>query len=151
MSRNALLYTEMISTSAIVRGDAEHLLAFNAAERPVALQLGGSDPEELATAARVAVEFGYDEINLNAGCPSKRVFNRCFGAALMTEPGRAAECVKALVEAANGIEVTVKCRIGVDDQISEEALPRFFGSGCFRRCEENCRSCSEGVSQRLKP
>ena len=107
-----LLYTEMITAAAILRGNRERLLKFDAAEHPVALQLGGSEPADLAVAARIGAEFGYDEINLNCGCPSDRVHSGAFGACLMREPRRVADCVAAMV-AAVGIPVTVKMRIGV--------------------------------------
>ena len=113
LSPSALLYTEMVTAPAIVRGDADRLLAFDAAEHPVALQLGGSDPVELAQAARIGAGFGYDEINLNCGCPSDRVRSGRFGACLMGEPTLVAECVAAMREAVS-VPVTVKCRIGID-------------------------------------
>ncbi|MCU4651825.1 tRNA dihydrouridine(20/20a) synthase DusA [Roseibacterium sp. SDUM158016] len=125
MSRHALLYTEMVTAPAIVRGDHARLLAFDPSEHPVAVQLGGSDPDELAEAARIAADYGYDEINLNVGCPSDRVQSGCFGAVLMERPGLVAECVAAMI-AASPVEVTVKCRIGVDDQVPEEVLPAFL-------------------------
>lgn len=113
LSPSALLYTEMITAAAIVRGDARRLLSFDSAEHPVALQLGGSDPVELAKAATAGAAFGYDEINLNCGCPSDRVRSGRFGACLMGEPSLVAECVRAMREAVQ-IPVTVKCRIGID-------------------------------------
>jgi tRNA-dihydrouridine synthase A len=113
LSPSALLYTEMITAAAIVRGDAARFLEFHPAEHPVALQLGGSDPHELARAARMGEQFGYDEINLNCGCPSDRVQSGRFGACLMGEPRVVAECVQAMREAV-AIPVTVKCRIGID-------------------------------------
>ncbi|WP_334194786.1 tRNA dihydrouridine(20/20a) synthase DusA [Pararhodobacter sp.] len=122
LSRHALLYTEMVTSAALVRGGALHLLRFDPAEQPVALQLGGSDPAELAEAARLGAEAGYAEINLNVGCPSDRVQSGCFGAVLMKTPGLVGECLAAMREA-SAVEVTVKCRIGVDDQNPEEALP----------------------------
>ncbi len=121
LTRNALLYTEMIVADAILRGNRERLLSYHPAEHPVALQLGGSDPAKLAEAARIGAEFGYDEINLNVGCPSDRVQSGTFGACLMREPAVVAECVAAM-KAAVSIPVTVKCRIGVDDQDPEVAL-----------------------------
>ena len=124
MSRHALLYTEMIAAPALVRGEARHLLDFSPAEHPVAVQLGGSEPDELAEAARMAADAGYDEINLNVGCPSDRVQSGCFGAVLMREPALVAECVEAM-RGAQPVEVTVKCRIGVDDQEPAEVLPAF--------------------------
>jgi len=113
LSPGALLYTEMVTAPAIVRGDADRLLTFDAAEHPVALQLGGSDPIELAKAARIGAAYGYDEINLNCGCPSDRVRSGRFGACLMGEPQLVAECVTAMREAVT-VPVTVKCRIGID-------------------------------------
>jgi tRNA-dihydrouridine synthase A len=113
LSPSALLYTEMITAAAIVRGDAHRLLEFHPAEHPVALQLGGSNPDELAHAARVGAEFGYDEINLNCGCPSDRVQSGRFGACLMGEPSLVAECVSAM-RGAVAVPVTVKCRIGIE-------------------------------------
>ena len=111
----ALLYTEMVTAQALVHGDAERLLRFDPAEHPVALQLGGADPRLLAKAARLGADCGYDEINLNVGCPSDRVQSGRFGACLMAEPARVADCVRAMIEAV-GIPVTVKCRIGIDDR-----------------------------------
>ncbi|ACP25519.1 putative tRNA-dihydrouridine synthase A [Sinorhizobium fredii NGR234] len=121
LSRHALLYTEMIVADAILRGDRDRLLGHDAAEHPVALQLGGNDPAKMAEAARIAEAFGYDEINMNVGCPSDRVQSGTFGACLMQEPALVAECVAAMKEAVT-IPVTVKCRIGVDDQDPEVAL-----------------------------
>jgi tRNA-dihydrouridine synthase A len=123
LSRRALLYTEMVTSAAVIHGDRERLLGFSDCEHPVALQLGGSDPDELSRAARIAAEFGYDEINLNVGCPSDRVQSGRFGACLMREPLLVGECVGAMIAAVD-LPVTVKCRIGVDDQDPEEALDR---------------------------
>ncbi|MGR3466124.1 tRNA dihydrouridine(20/20a) synthase DusA [Limimaricola sp.] len=125
LSRRALLYTEMVTAPAILHGDRDKLLGFGDAEHPVALQLGGSDPVELRAAARIGAEFGYDEINLNCGCPSDRVQSGAFGAVLMTRPELVAECCAEMI-AASPVEVTVKCRIGVDEQEPEEVLPRFL-------------------------
>lgn len=124
LSRRARLYTEMITADAIIHGDRERLLGFSEIEHPVALQLGGAEPEKLAAAARIGSDRGYDEINLNAGCPSSRVQSGCFGAILMQTPDLAAECIAAMRNAAS-VPVTVKCRIGVDEQEPEESLPRF--------------------------
>ncbi|QHQ34452.1 tRNA dihydrouridine(20/20a) synthase DusA [Algicella marina] len=124
-SASALLYTEMITSAALVNGDARHLLDYSEQEHPVALQLGGSDPLELADAVRIAAPFGYDEINLNVGCPSDRVQSGCFGAILMERPDLVAHCVEAMV-AATDMPVTVKCRIGVDAQEPREVLPAFI-------------------------
>ncbi|VIO72675.1 tRNA-dihydrouridine(20/20a) synthase [Bradyrhizobium ivorense] len=121
MSRRARLYTEMLTTGAVIHGDRARLLAFDASEHPLALQLGGSDPHDLATAAVIGEDFGYDEINLNVGCPSDRVQNGRFGACLMAEPALVAEGVAAMKRAVK-IPVTVKCRIGIDDQDPEAAL-----------------------------
>ena len=121
MSRRARLYTEMVTTGAIIHGDRERLLGFDAVEHPVAVQLGGSNPADLAASARVCADYGYDEINLNVGCPSDRVQNGAFGACLMRAPDLVAEGVAAM-KGAVALPVTVKCRIGVDDQEPREAL-----------------------------
>jgi tRNA-dihydrouridine synthase A len=121
MTRRARLYTEMLTTGAIIHGDRRRLLGFDASEHPVALQLGGSDPGDLATAAKIGEDFGYDEINLNVGCPSDRVKDGRFGACLMAEPTLVAQGVAAM-KCAVRIPVTVKCRIGIDDQDPEVAL-----------------------------
>ena len=121
MTRRARLYTEMLTTGAIIHGDRERLLGFDASEHPVALQLGGSDPRDLATAAKIGEDFGYDEINLNVGCPSDRVKDGRFGACLMAEPLLVAEGIAAMKRAVR-VPVTVKCRIGIDDQDPELAL-----------------------------
>lgn len=122
---SALLYTEMVTAPALVRGGARHLIAFDPAEQPVALQLGGSDPTELAEAAAMGCAEGYSEINLNVGCPSDRVQSGTFGAVLMKTPGLVAECAAAMIEASSA-PVTVKCRIGVDDQEPRDVLPAFL-------------------------
>src|SRR5450631_202194 len=121
LTRRALIYTEMLTTGAILRGDRARLLGFDAFEHPVALQLGGSDPQALSASARIGEDFGYDEINLNVGCPSDRVQEGRFGACLMAEPALVADCVAAMKRAV-GIPVTVKCRIGIDDQDPKVAL-----------------------------
>jgi len=121
MTRRARLYTEMLTSGAILHGDRRRLLAFDASEHPVALQLGGSSPADLALSAKIGEDFGYDEINLNVGCPSDRVKDGRFGACLMAEPELVAECVAAM-KAAVKIPVTVKCRIGIDQQDPEAAL-----------------------------
>ncbi|GBU18533.1 tRNA-dihydrouridine synthase A [Methylobacterium sp.] len=121
LSRRARLYTEMVTTGAVIHGPRERLLGFGAGEHPVAVQLGGSEPADLAEAARIAAAFGYDEVNLNVGCPSDRVQDGRFGACLMREPDRVGDCVAAM-KAAVRVPVTVKCRIGVDDQDPEAAL-----------------------------
>lgn len=121
MTRRARLYTEMLTTGAIIHGDRRRLLGFDTSEHPVALQLGGSDPRDLAAAAKIGEDFGYDEINLNVGCPSDRVKDGRFGACLMAEPALVSACVEAMKREVN-IPVTVKCRIGIDDQDPETAL-----------------------------
>jgi len=125
LTRHSLLYTEMITAPALVRGNARHLLRYDPLEHPVALQLGGSDPAELAIAARMGADEGYDEINLNVGCPSDRVQSGTFGAVLMKSPDVVARCAEAMIEAVD-VSVTVKCRIGVDEQIPEVILPDFL-------------------------
>jgi len=121
LTRGALLYTEMLTTGAVIHGDRARLLGFDRSEHPVALQLGGSDPRALADAATIGEDFGYDEINLNVGCPSDRVKDGRFGACLMAEPRLVAECVAAM-KCAVKVPVTVKCRIGIDDQDPQAAL-----------------------------
>ncbi|MBA4490384.1 tRNA dihydrouridine(20/20a) synthase DusA [Paracoccus sp. S1E-3] len=125
LSRRALLFTEMVTAPAIIHGPRDRLLGKETAEHPVALQIGGSDPAELARATALAAPFGYDEINLNVGCPSDRVQSGCFGAVLMKTPDLVADCVRAMI-AESPVEVTVKCRIGVDDQDPEQVLPDFL-------------------------
>ena len=127
MSREVLLYTEMVTAPAVIHGDRARLLGFDDAEHPVAVQLGGSDPAQLAEAARIAADFGYDEINLNCGCPSDRVQSGSFGAVLMEQPSLVARCCAEMIAAVD-IPVTVKCRIGVDDQEPAEILPRFLAT-----------------------
>jgi tRNA-dihydrouridine synthase A len=124
LSPSALLYTEMVTSQALVHGDVERLLGFDATEHPVALQIGGSDPVLLARAARLGEQRGYDEVNLNVGCPSDRVQSGRFGACLMAEPALVADCVRAMREAVQ-IPVTVKCRIGIDDQDDYGFFERF--------------------------
>ncbi len=126
LSAHALLYTEMIVADAIIHGQRDRLLGYHAEEHPVALQLGGSDPAKLAEAVRIAADYGYDEINLNVGCPSDRVQSGTFGACLMRQPETVARCVEAM-NAVAAVPVTVKCRIGVDDQEPETVLPDFIG------------------------
>src|SRR5471032_1769794 len=127
--KHARLYTEMVTADAVLHGDRVRLLGFDAFEHPLALQLGGSDPAKLAQAARIAADFGYDEVNLNVGCPSDRVQSGRFGACLMREPEVVAECVAAM-RAAVPVPVTVKCRLGVDDQDPHHSLRTII-----ERCE----------------
>ena len=133
ISSRALLYTEMVTAAAVIHGDRNKLIGFDHAEQPVALQLGGSDPAQLADAARIGEDFGYQEINLNIGCPSDRVKSGRFGACLMAEPDLVARCVEAMRVAVN-LPVTIKCRIGIDDQDIETELDRFVSlvarAGC---------------------
>ena len=124
LTRRALLYTEMLTTGAVLHGDRTRLLRYDAAEHPLALQLGGSEPRALAACARIGADLGFDEINLNAGCPSDRVQDGRFGACLMAEPALVGDCVAAM-KAAVAIPVTVKCRIGIDEQDPEQALEVF--------------------------
>jgi tRNA-dihydrouridine synthase A len=125
LTNRALLYSEMVTADAVLHGDRERLIGFDAEQHPLALQLGGSDPGKLARAAAIGAEWGYDEINLNVGCPSPRVQSGRFGACLMVEPDLVASCLAAMVAAADPVPVTVKCRIGIDDQDPVESLPRF--------------------------
>ena len=125
LSREARLYTEMVTADAVIHGDRERLLGFGAVEHPIALQLGGSDPAKLAEAAAIGEAFGYDEINLNVGCPSSRVQDGRFGACLMAEPALVAACAAAM-QARVSIPVTVKCRIGIDEQDGEADFTRFI-------------------------
>ncbi len=127
LNAGVLLYTEMVTTGAVIHGDRDHLLGFDPAERPLALQLGGSEPDELARAARIGAGYGYDEINLNVGCPSERVQKGSFGACLMKEPELVRDCMIALREAVD-VPVTVKTRIGVDEHDSEAFLHDFIAT-----------------------
>ena len=133
LTKQALLYTEMVTADAVIHGQRERLIGFSSKEHPLAIQLGGNDPKKLQEAAKIAEDFGYDEVNLNVGCPSDRVQNGTFGACLMREPQLVARCVDAMKQAVS-IPVTVKCRIGVDDQEPEEALNKIaddvFAAGC---------------------
>jgi len=133
LSRHALLYTEMVVADAVIHGDKDFLIAYNPEEHPVALQIGGSDPVKLAKASKVGEKFGYDEVNINIGCPSDRVQSGRFGACLMSEPDLVAECYSAMAEAVD-VPVTVKCRLGIDDQDLDKTLPEFIekvsAAGC---------------------
>ncbi|MEJ2455215.1 MAG: tRNA dihydrouridine(20/20a) synthase DusA [Candidatus Thiodiazotropha sp.] len=149
ISRHTLLYTEMVTTGAILHGDRARFLDFDASEHPVALQLGGSEPDDLARCARLGEQWGYDEINLNVGCPSDRVQSGSFGACLMLTPEVVADAVKAMRDAV-GIEVTVKHRIGVDEQDSYEALRDFVGrvseAGCVSFIVHARKAWLQGLS-----
>ena len=126
LSRNTLLYSEMITSAAVIFGDRKKLLAFNQIEHPLALQLGGSNPTQLSEATKIGADFGYDEINLNVGCPSDRVLCGAFGAILMTKPTLVAKCIEAMKGSVKKAKITVKCRIGIDDQDPNEELPKFL-------------------------
>ena len=149
LSRRARLYTEMITADAVLHGDRRRLLGFSAEEHPVALQLGGSEPAKLGEAAAIGEAEGYDEINLNVGCPSDRVQEGRFGACLMAEPALVARCVAAM-QARVAVPVTVKCRIGIDDQDSEADLERFVttvaGAGCRTFIVHARKAWLEGLS-----
>jgi tRNA-dihydrouridine synthase A len=151
ITRHALLYTEMVTAAAVKFGRREQLLGFSAREKPVGMQLGGADPAELALAARIGEEFGYAEINLNCGCPSDRVKDGRFGACLMAEPMRVADCVSAM-RGATSLPVTVKCRIGIDDQNVEEALDSFTDAvkraGCATLIVHARKAWLQGLSPR---
>jgi len=134
ISKQALLYTEMVTTGALLHGDRQRFLQFDPSEHPLALQLGGSDPAGLAACAKMAEDFGYNEVNLNVGCPSDRVQNGSFGACLMAEPELVAECVGAMRKAVS-IPVTVKSRIGIDDRDSYEELIKFIGTVAEAGCD----------------
>ena len=149
MSRHALLYTEMVTAPAVINGDQDRLLGFSDAEHPVAVQLGGSDPAQLAQAAKICADFGYAEINLNCGCPSDRVQSGSFGAVLMENAPLVADCVAAM-RAVVDVPVTVKCRIGVDDQEPSEILPDFIArvssAGCDRFTIHARKAWLQGLS-----
>ncbi|MFT5719810.1 MAG: tRNA-dihydrouridine synthase A [Motiliproteus sp.] len=150
LTQRALLYTEMVTTGAILHGNTERLLQFNPEEHPVALQLGGSDPAALAECARRAEQWGYDEVNLNVGCPSDRVQNGMFGACLMADPQRVADAVTAMQQAAS-IPITVKHRIGIDDQDSYEFLCRFIESVAAAGCETFIVHARKAILKGLSP
>jgi len=154
ISRHTLLYTEMVTTGALIHGDRERFLRYDEAEHPVALQLGGSDPAELAACARMGAEWGYDEINLNLGCPSDRVQSGRFGACLMAEPALVADCIAAM-KAAVAIPVTAKTRIGIDDRDSYAELVTFFAAlveaGCDAVIVHARKAWLQGLSPRENP
>lgn len=152
MSKNALLYTEMVTSGAIIHGSGgpQRFLNFNEEEHPVALQLGGSKPEELAQCSKIAEEFGYDEINLNVGCPSDRVQNNMIGACLMGHPNLVADCIKAMQDATS-IPVTIKHRIGIDDQDSYEELSEFVDIVSQTGCTTFIIHARKAILQGLSP
>jgi len=150
LSGHAVLYTEMVTTGALIHGDIERHLRFDAAEHPVALQLGGSDPAELAQCARLGEQYGYDEINLNCGCPSERVQHGAFGACLMAEPQLVADCVKAMRDAVS-IPVTVKHRLGIDVIEAYEFVQQFVGTVAAAGCETFLVHARNAVLKGLSP
>lgn len=149
MSQHTLLYTEMVTAPAVIHGDRARLLDFDAFEHPLAIQLGGSDPAQLAQAAKIAVDWGYAEVNLNCGCPSDRVQSGAFGAILMENAGLVADCVSAMRDVVD-VPVTVKCRIGVDDQDPAQILPDFLArvsaAGCDRLTIHARKAWLQGLS-----
>jgi tRNA-dihydrouridine synthase A len=150
LSPSARLYTEMVTAQAVVQGDRNRLLGFDPIERPLALQLGGSDPAVLAEAASAATDYGYDEINLNVGCPSDRVQSGRFGACLMAEPARVADCIVALRNATN-VPVTVKTRIGIDDHDEYEFLAGFIAAVAATGCEDFIVHARKAILAGLSP
>jgi tRNA-dihydrouridine synthase A len=150
LSRHTRLYTEMVTTGAIFHGKRERLLSFDASEHPLALQLGGSDPQELATCARIGEDYGYDEINFNVGCPSDRVQNGRFGACLMDEPQHVADCIAAMRDAVS-IPVTVKSRIGIDHQEGYEPLANFIQTVAATGCDTFIVHARKAWLQGLSP
>jgi tRNA-dihydrouridine synthase A len=150
LTRRTLLYTEMVTTGAVIHGPRDRMLAFDEAQHPVAVQLGGSNPEELAQASRICADYGYDQINLNVGCPSDRVQDGRFGACLMREPRLVGECVAAM-KAAVSLPITVKCRIGVDDQDPEEALDALADTVLAAGCDALTVHARKAWLQGLSP
>jgi len=150
LTRHTLLYTEMVTTGALIHGDREVLLGFDPKEHPIALQLGGSDPEALARCSKIAEDWGYDEINLNVGCPSDRVQNGAFGACLMAKPELVAECVNAMINATK-LPVTIKSRIGIDNQDSYEALSQFVGTVASAGCNSFIIHARKAILKGLSP
>ena len=150
ISRHTLLYTEMLTTGALLHGDREYLLAFDPAEHPVAVQLGGSDPAALAKCAQLCELQGYDEINLNLGCPSDRVQSGCFGACLMAEPALVADCMQAMIAAVK-VPVTLKVRTGIDHQDSYEALVAFVEQVAAAGCKSFIVHARKAWLQGLSP
>jgi len=150
LSRHALLYTEMVTSAALKHGDAQYLLQHSPEEYPVALQLGGSDPVELAEAAALGEQADYDEINLNVGCPSDRVQSGAFGACLMAEPRLVANCISSMMERVD-LPVTVKCRIGIDDRDSQEELEDFIGTVAEAGCNTFIVHARKAILSGLSP
>ena len=150
LSKHALLYTEMVTSAALKHGDAQYLLQHSEGEHPVALQLGGSKPVELAEAAALAERSGYDEINLNVGCPSDRVQSGAFGACLMAEPGLVGKCVSSMMTSV-GLPVTIKCRIGIDDRDSQRELEDFIGTVADAGCDTFIVHARKAILSGLSP
>ncbi|WP_300428073.1 tRNA dihydrouridine(20/20a) synthase DusA [uncultured Thalassolituus sp.] len=150
LTRDSLLYTEMVTTGALIHGDRERFLAYHDAEHPIALQLGGSNPDELAQCAKFAEEWHYDEVNLNVGCPSDRVQNNMIGACLMAHPQLVADCVKAMQDATS-LDVTVKHRIGIDDQDSYEEMRDFVGTVADTGCKTFIVHARKAILSGLSP
>lgn len=150
ISPNALLYTVMITTGALIHGKKTDILDYNPEEHPVALQLGGSDPAEMAICAKMAEDWGYDEVNINCGCPSERVQKGAFGACLMAEPGLVADCVDAMKQACT-IPVTIKTRIGIDDKDSYQFLVDFVGASAERGCNTFIIHARKAILKGLSP
>ena len=150
ISARAFLYTEMVTAEAVLYGDRERVLGFDPAEHPVGLQLGGCDPKKLSEASRIGADWGYDEINLNIGCPSDRVQSGRFGACLMADPRLVADCVKAMADAVP-VPVTVKCRIGIDDQDTEAALDQFVDTVADAGCKTFVVHARKAWLQGLSP
>lgn len=150
LSKNALLYTEMVTTGALIHGQRERFLQYNECEHPIALQLGGSDPQQLAHCAALAEQWGYDEVNLNVGCPSDRVQNNMIGACLMAHPQLVADCIKAMQDACD-IEVTIKHRIGIDDLDSYEHMRDFVATVAATGCRSFTVHARKAILQGLSP
>ena len=150
LSKHSMLYTEMLTTGALLLGDTDRYARFNAAEHPVGMQIGGSDPNELASCVKIAADYGYDEINLNVGCPSERVRSGGFGACLMAEPELVAECVRAMTAAAE-LPVTVKTRIGIDDHDGYDHLARFISTVAQAGCRTFIIHARKAWLQGLSP
>jgi tRNA-dihydrouridine synthase A len=151
LSRRVRLYTEMVVADAVIHGPRDRLLSFQTIEHPVALQLGGSDPDKLRKASEIGAAYGYDEINLNVGCPSDRVQSGRFGACLMAEAALVGECFQALRDGAGDAVVTVKCRLGIDDQVEAETLPHFIETVANSGCETFIIHARKAWLQGLSP
>lgn len=151
LSKHVRLYTEMVVADAVIHGPRDRLLSFDPIEHPIALQLGGSDPDKLRQACIIGASYGYDEINLNVGCPSDRVQSGRFGACLMAEPALVAECFKGMVDGAGDATVTVKCRLGIDDQIESETLPHFIETVANAGCDTFIVHARKAWLQGLSP